>query len=133
MDLEHEADLLDFYFIATILDPRFKNCKFLQSKNSKRILCQLNGWQKQPIVSRWSLIAYGQLRELRCQNLLKLLLQRTLGLLFLPKKNMVLVEGCFQDDADKIASKPIMSCKEECDQYLSIPAVSARSDPLVWW
>ena len=26
-----------------------------------------------------------------------------------------------------------MSHKEECDQYLSIPAVSARSDPLVWW
>lgn len=26
-----------------------------------------------------------------------------------------------------------MSYKEECDQYLSIPAISARSDVLVWW
>ena len=26
-----------------------------------------------------------------------------------------------------------MSYKEECGQYLSIPAVLARSDPLVWW
>ena len=39
----------------------------------------------------------------------------------------------FQDGADMIASKPIVSYKEECDQHLSIPAVSARSDPLVWW
>ena len=26
-----------------------------------------------------------------------------------------------------------MSDTEECDQYLSISAISARSDPLVWW
>ena len=29
--------------------------------------------------------------------------------------------------------EPIMSYTEECDQYLSISAISARSDPLVWW
>ena len=33
--LELEADLLDFYFIASIPDPCFKDFKFLQSKNSK--------------------------------------------------------------------------------------------------
>ena len=55
--LELEADLLDLYFIATILDPRFKDFEFLQSKILKQIFCQLNGLQKQPIVSRWSLIA----------------------------------------------------------------------------
>ena len=32
-----------------------------------------------------------------------------------------------------IISQPNVSCKEECDQYLSIPAISAKSDPLVWW
>ena len=70
--LELEADLLDFYFIASIPDPCFK----LHQRILKTMFCQMNGWQKQPIVSRWSLIAYGQLREF---NLVKLLLRRTLG------------------------------------------------------
>ena len=56
-------------------------------------------------------------------------MKRFLAVLFL--KNMELAWN--EDDADVIISKPNVSCKEECDQYLSIPAISAKSGPLVWW
>ena len=89
--LELEADLLDLYFIATILDPRFKDFEFLQSKNSQTNILPAEWLAKATNCFKVEFdCLYGQLRELRCQNLLKLLLQRTLGLLFLPKKNMVL-------------------------------------------
>ena len=39
-------------------------------------------------------------------------------LLFLPKKRTWYVDVFFEDDVAQLASKPIMSCNEECDQYL---------------
>ena len=59
-----------------------------------------------------------------CQNLLRQLVERFLAVLFL--KNMELAWN--EDDADVIISKPNVPCKEECDQYLSIPAISAKSE-----
>ena len=90
--------LIDFYFIASIPDPCFKDFKFLQSKNSKKNILPAEWLAKATNCFKVEFDAYGQLREL---NLVKLLLRRTLG------RNSSSVEDYFQDDNDEIASKPM--------------------------
>ena len=66
-------------------------------------------------------------------ELVEAIIAEDVGTSFSTKKEHGIRVGFFEDDVAQIASKPIMSYKEECDQYLSIRAISARSDPLVWW
>ena len=138
--IELEPDLLDFYCVAALLDPRFKDFKFLQSKklpSKKNILpaewlTKATSRFKVEFDSLWSFEGAGVPGVGGVPELAKAISAEDCGSSF-SKEHGISVECFFGDDADVIISQPNVSCKEECDQYLSIPAISAKSDPLVWW
>eukprot|EP00731_Ephydatia_muelleri_P000746 Em0001g746a len=138
--IELEPDLLDFYCVAALLDPRFKDFKFLQSKklpSKKNILpaewlTKATSRFKVEFDSLWSFEGAGVPGVGGVPELAKAISAEDCGSSF-SKEHGISVECFFGDDADVIISQPNVSCKEDCDQYLSIPAISAKSDPLVWW
>ena len=138
--IELEPDLLDFYCVAALLDPRFKDFKFLQSKklpSKKNILpaewlTKATSRFKVEFDSLWSFEGAGVPGVGGVPELAKAISAEDCGSSF-SKEHGISVECFFGDDSDVIISQPNVSCKEECDQYLSIPAISAKSDPLVWW
>ena len=110
--LELEAHLLDFYFIATILDPRFKDFKFLQSKNSKKNILPAEWLAKATNCFKVEFDCLWSIEGVEVPELAEAIIAENIGTSFCTKKEYgISVEGFFQDDADEIASKPIVSYK----------------------
>ena len=110
--LELEAHLLDFYFIATILDPRFKDFKFLQSKYSKKNILPAEWLAKATNCFTVEFDCLWSIEGVEVPELAEAIIAENIGTSFCTKKEYgISVEGFFQDDADEIASKPIMSYK----------------------